>query len=306
MPVSELLRVSITVSDLGRAETFYRDAIGFTRGDETVIDDPAWPRLMGLPDDSTARCLSMRLGAQEVELVAVDLPGRSYPETRASNDPWFQHIALVVDKIGAVFGELQRLGATPISIGGPQVLPANTGGVSAFKFRDPDGHPLELLYFPPGVGDPVWHGVKDSKPLGYDHTAIAVANVERSIVFYTDLLGFRVAGRSLNAGVEQDRLDGLSSCEVDVVGLAPAEAPTPHVELLHYRTPEAMGTGFDVAANDIASTRQVHRVDDLDGLVGRLTESGAVFVAPGIVTLGDGTRATTVRDPDGHMIVLLE
>jgi hypothetical protein len=35
-------------------------------------------------------------------------------------------------------------------------LPRN-GSVQAFKFRDRDGHPLELLYFPPGQGRPIWH-----------------------------------------------------------------------------------------------------------------------------------------------------
>lgn len=306
MPVTELLRISTTVTDLRRAEAFYCDAVGFLGGDETATDDPAWARLMGLPTDATARGLRMRLGAQEVELVAFDPPGRPYPERRAANDPWFQHIALVVDDIAAVFDRLERWSTTPISIGGPQLLPVNTGGVTAFKFRDPDGHPLELLYFPPGVGDPVWHGVEDPKPLGYDHTAIAVTDVDRSIAFYGDLLGFQLAGRSLNTGIEQDRLDGLRKTEVDVVGLAPAQVPTPHLELLHYRTPSAEAIAFDIDANDVASTRQVHRVDDLDALVGRLKDSGATFVSPGVVTLGDGGRAATVRDPDGHMIVLTQ
>jgi len=306
MHVAEFLRVSTTVTDLRRAEAFYRDGLGFEPGDETVIDDPAWARLMGLPSATVVRVLRMRLGAQAVELAVFDPPGRPYPEVRASNDPWFQHIALVVDDIAGVFDGLERLAVTPISVGGPQLLPVNTGGVSAFKFRDPDGHPLELLYFPPGVGDPVWHGRKDSKPLGYDHTAIAVADVERSIEFYTGLLGFRVAGRSLNTGVEQDRLDGLNTCEVDVVALAPAEVPTPHVELLHYRTPAGEGISFDVAANDIASTRQVHRVDDLNSLVDQMKESGATFVSPGVVTLRDGSQAAAISDPDGHMILLTQ
>ncbi len=104
---------------------------------------------MGLPANVEARRRRMTLGAQEVELVAFDPPGRPYPEARRSNDPWFQHIALVVDDIAGVFDALQRFDMTPISIGGPQLLPVNTGGVSAVKFRDPDGHPLELLSFRP-------------------------------------------------------------------------------------------------------------------------------------------------------------
>jgi catechol 2,3-dioxygenase-like lactoylglutathione lyase family enzyme len=246
----------------------------------------------------------MRLGAQEVELVAFDPPGRLYPDVRTAEDEWFQHVAIVVADMEGAYTKLERLSPASISTDGPQLLPPNTGGVTAFKFRDPDGHPLELLHFPPGVSDSAWRHGKGLRPLGYDHSAIVVENIERSLALYTDLLGFRVGGRSLNKGVEQDRLDGLKDCVVDVVGLEPADVPTPHVELLHYRQPPGRVPSADVRTTDIASTRQVYRVDDLDSLVGRLEEAGATFVSTGIVTLGNGERAASVRDPDGHMIVL--
>jgi catechol 2,3-dioxygenase-like lactoylglutathione lyase family enzyme len=306
MHVCELMYVSTTVADLRRAETFYGDGLGFARVGETVIDDPAWPRLMGVASSVTVRALRMRLGAQEIELVSFDPPGLPYPDTHAANDLWFQHVAIVVNDIGNVYNRLESLSTAPISNGGPQLLPANTGGVTAFKFRDPDGHPLELLYLPPGVGDAAWHHRQGSEPLGYDHSAIVVEDVERSIAFYTDLLGFRVGGRSLNTGVEQDRLDGLTNCMVDVVGLEPADVPTPHLELLCYRQPQSEASISTIAPNDIASTRQVHRVDDLDGLVDRLNDAGTPFVSPDIVPLKSGERAAAVRDPDGHMIVLTQ
>ena len=37
----------------------------------------------------------------------------------------------------------------PITVGGPIRLPCASGGARAFKFRDEDGHPLELLEFHP-------------------------------------------------------------------------------------------------------------------------------------------------------------
>ena len=96
MHVSELLRVGMTVSDLRRAEAFYRDGLGFVRGNETVIDDPAWALLMGVASAATARTLRMRLGAQEVELVAFDPPGRLYPDVRTAEDEWFQQVGIFV------------------------------------------------------------------------------------------------------------------------------------------------------------------------------------------------------------------
>jgi catechol 2,3-dioxygenase-like lactoylglutathione lyase family enzyme len=133
----------------------------------------------------------------------------------------------------------------------------------------------------------------------------SVMDVDRSVAFYTNLLGFHVSGRSLNQGVEQDRLDGLSACQVDVVTLQPPKVATPHVELLHYRTPRGRTLTVEVKANDVASARQIHKADDLDALVGRLEAEGVTFVSPGVLTLKDGGNAASTRDPDGHMIVLM-
>src|SRR4051812_23116688 len=67
----------------------------------------------------------------------------------------------------------------------PQVLPQwnkNAAGIRAFYFRDPDDHPLELIYFPPGKGDPRWQNHGADLFMGTDHTAIAVRNTECSLV----------------------------------------------------------------------------------------------------------------------------
>jgi len=304
VPVTREIRVSITVADLAGTAAFYRDALGLDVGPEQTLHDPAWNTRLGLEKGTLARGASVKLGDQEIKLVAFDPPGAPYPPTRASNDQWFEHVALVTGDITAVWTRLERYKPGVVTKGGPVLLPPNTGGVTAFKFRDPEGHPLELISFPKGVGDPRWQrggaGIR-----GYDHTAISIMDVDRSLAFYQGLLGFRIGGRSLNTGPEQDRLDGLSGCQVDVVPLQPTVAPTPHVELLHYRAPPGRTSPPPVKANDVAATRQVHQVDDLDGLAGRLQEAGVVFVSPGIVSLKNGGKAAAIRDPDGHMIVLL-
>ncbi len=114
-----------------------------------------------------------------------------------------------------------------------------------------------------------------------------------------------VAGRSLNKGPEQDLLDGLLGCEVDVVALSPGSVATPHLELLHYRTPQGRTLSAPLRANDVASARQIYEVDDLAGLVKTLEGTEVSFVSPGIVTLKSGAKAAAIRDPDQHMIVLL-
>ena len=304
MPVTQFLGVSITVADLDQTAAFYRDGLGLEIGPERTHEDSAWVNLLGLEQGTTARAVEVAIGQQVIKLGAFDPPGRPYSLERASNDQWFQHVALVSGDIATVWKRLEGASPGAITKGPPVLLPPSTGSVTAFKFRDPEGHPLELISFPPGVGDPQWQSTGRSGIVGYDHTAISVMDVERSIAFYTELLGFRMRARSLNVGVEQDRLDGLMDCKVDVVALEPESLGTPHVELLHYRTPTGRASISEVRANDVASTRQVHKVDDFDVLIERLEAEGATFVSPG-VTLKDGSKAAAIRDPDGHMIVLM-
>lgn len=306
MPVARLRGVSITVANLSTTADFFRYALRLKVGPEQSLEDPALHVLLGLEPGTKGRTVDVVAGGQTIELVAFDPPGRPYPSDGAANDQWFQHIALVTADIVAASEPLRRGSAGLITKGAPVVLPPNTGGVSAFKFRDPEGHPLELIVFPSGVGAPVWQSAEGTGILGYDHTAIAVSHLERSVAFYADLLGFRVAGRSLNRGPEQDQLDGLAGCEVDVLALEPAAMATPHVELLHYRSPRGRVTTAGMRANDVASVRQIHEAENLDVLVDRLRTEDVRFVSSEIVTLGDGRRAASVNDPDGHMLVLIE
>jgi catechol 2,3-dioxygenase-like lactoylglutathione lyase family enzyme len=304
MPVTELIRISITVADLGKTGAFFRDRLGLEVGPERALGDPAWNSLLGLGQETTARTADIAIGQKAVRLVSFDPPGKPYPPERASNDQWFQHLALVCGDIEAVWKRLEGGSPGEITKGAPVLLPPNTGGVTAFKFRDPEGHPLELISFPRRVGAPIWQETAGKGIVGYDHTAISVMDVERSIAFYTGLLGFRIGGRSLNHGPEQDRLDGLAGCEVDVVALQPASVATPHVELLHYRTPPGRLLSAPIQANDVVSVRQIHEVDNLGATVRHLETEGVTFVSPGVVTLKNGGKAASIRDPDGHMIVL--
>ena len=306
MPVTQLIRVSITVADLAGTAAFYRDRLGLEVGPVQTLEDPTSNRLLGLQQNTTTRAIDIAIGQQVLTLVAFDPPGRPYPSERASSDQWFQHCAFVCGDIAKIWEKLEGVSPEQITKGAPVKLPPNTGSVTAFKFRDPEGHPLELISFPPGVGDPRWQDEASSGISGYDHTAISVMDVNRSVAFYTKLLGFKLGASSLNKGIAQDRLDGLKDCEVDVVALKPASEATPHLELLHYRMPPGQTSTSEILANDVASARQIYRVDGLDTLVGRLEMESVAFVSPGVVALRGGGKAAAIRDPDGHMIVLAE
>ena len=252
--------IGLITTDLARACAFYEQALGF---------DP----VSSTPYDS-AEVATLRLGEEMLHLVRPDRVGRAYPEPQAANDPWFQHFAIAVSDPAAAFERLSRMPFTPISRGGPIQLPASSGSVIAYKFRDPDGHPLELSHFP----DDRWtRGRTAPGPfLGIDHTAIAVANLNLSVAFYSGKLGFELTARGVNTGPTQDTLDGLDGAEVEILVLSPPSSKGPHLELLHYLSPRSVQHPQPVWIEDVAATRTIITGDDLP--------------------------SATLRDPDGHII----
>jgi catechol 2,3-dioxygenase-like lactoylglutathione lyase family enzyme len=269
-------RISLTVRDLAAMQDFYVAALGFETARPQHMADPALARLLGA---ERITCVLLRRGRQFLELSAFDPPGEDYPQRPHSNDLCFQHIALVCESVARCYATLCRHRHIAISRNGPQDLP---GGIIACKFRDPEGHPIELIQFP--TPDPASAG-------GIDHSAISVANVDESIAFYTGQLGLTVESRQVNAGPAQEALDNLDSVSVDVVGVSPEQA-TPHIELLGYRVPK----GRPAAASrpsDLAATRLMLRVDTL-------------VQHPAATRLADGSRAALIHDPDGHALLLLD
>jgi catechol 2,3-dioxygenase-like lactoylglutathione lyase family enzyme len=300
-------RISLTVADLERSERFYREGLDFERVTGTTADDVPRARLAGIAG-MRAEFVVLRLGAQEIELVAFDPPGRPYPPASTSADLWFQHFAIVVGDMARAYGRIRgQAGFTSISQGGPQQLPPDAGAVTAFKFRDPEGHPLELIHFPRGAAaSTALRPLPGALFLGIDHSAIDVADTAESVDFYTRLLGLSVASRALNRGPEQGRLDGLSDPEVDVIALEPWGVDPPHIELLGYRTPRGRSLPYAASASDVATSCLVLEVQDMAALERCLREANGRFAAVGPVNLRSGCRATAVRDPDGHVLILTD
>ena len=298
-------RIVITVSDLDRTEAFYRDGLGFATVARKAIADPAIGRLLGISGHIDT--LTMALGREQVEFIRFQEQGRSYPEDSRSPDLWFQHFAVVVADIDAAYARLRTVGFKPISDGGPQTLPKEDGGVRAFKFRDPDGHPLELLYFPAAQGREVWHSL-DQRPvdLGIDHTAISVSETPASMAFYHGLLGMKAAYEVTNKGATQDRLDGIKNARVRITGLRPRSPDGAGIELLDYRNAPRGRPSPASRTNDLWHAHIVMRVSELDRMVSALTRNKARVVSPGIVRLADGRRAVEITDPDGHELMLEE
>ena len=300
--------IGMTVADAERAATFYGQVLGFERLSDVEVAGTEQEHLRGV-FALRARVIRMRLGAEEIELTEYLAPrGRPIPVDSRSNDRWFQHIAIVVSDMDRAYGWLRRHRVTHASPG-PQRLPdwnPNAGGIRAFYFKDPDGHVLEVIWFPPGKGNPRWQAGAGLF-LGIDHTAIVVSDTDQSLRLYRDTLGLRVAGESENHGIEQERLNSVFGARLRITTLKATSGPG--IELLEYLAPrDGRPMPADARANDLAHWQVRLLADDPAAADRALRSARATFVSPGLVSVPDRPqgvgRALLARDPDGHALEL--
>jgi catechol 2,3-dioxygenase-like lactoylglutathione lyase family enzyme len=299
--VQKLSRIILICREAERLAEFYVRAFGFTCIEDSPKSDPGFAELIGVAKGQV-RTTSLRLGNQVIALAETQPLGRTYPDVVPGWDPLFQHFAIVVSDMAAAYANLQALhNWTAISTDGPQILPPSSGGVTAFKFRDPEGRPLELLAFAPGATPAHW-AIRSSSPyLGIDHSAISVSDTDRSVALYSRL-GLARTASSLNVGREQEKLDNILGAVVEVTALAlPMKSTAPHVELLCYRGNFDRGELL-TNRNDVAATQLVFEVerDPIDVIVARNPDT---TVSRPITSESGGVRAL-LRDPDGHLLCL--
>jgi catechol 2,3-dioxygenase-like lactoylglutathione lyase family enzyme len=250
--VSRLARIVLNSADPEKLSGFFIGALGFEvasgvrQGQAEVL---------------------LALGDTLLELRPAGPDSRPYPPGVHGWSPLFQHCALITDDIARSLARLTGFGSfTPISTHGPQQLPAASGGVTAFKFRDPEGHPLEFIA-PKPTDQPVIVRI--------DHSAISVRETARSVAFYENI-GLKVGRHSLNFGIAQQRLDNVPNAVVEVSSLELPAGTAPHVELLCYRGDYDRAIPLP-GPEDIAATRLVFAVRD-------------------------GATMEMTRDPDGHIL----
>ena len=299
--------IGMTVSDLDRSVEFYTKILTFENVSETEAGGEAHERLNGIFGLHYRRA-RLRLGGEFIELTEYLAPqGRPAPVDSHSNDRWFQHIAIIVSDMDRAYATLLANKVKHASPS-PQRLPEwnkNAGGIRAFYFRDPDGHPLEILSFPADKGDPKWRRPADRLFLGIDHTAIVISDTEASLRFYRDELALRVAGESDNYGIEQERLNNVFGAHLRITALRGDSGPG--IEFLEYLTPgDGRAYPADEKPNDLIHWQTRLVVDSMDEAARKL--KSRAFVSTGVVELPRAVESlrqfAIVRDPDGHAVEL--
>ncbi len=303
--------VGFTVSDMDKALDFYTKVLPFEKVSDVETFGKEFEHLSGV-FGARVRIVRLKLGNEVLELTEYFTPqGRMIPVDSRSNDRSFQHIAIIVSDMDQAYAHLRANKVRHASTG-PQTLPSYitaASGIRAFYFKDFDNHVLEILSFPPDKGAKKWHGLGAGGKLflGIDHTAIVVGDTDRSLKFYRDLLGLKVAGTSLNYGTEQEHLNNVFGARLNITGLQTRDAGVA-VEFLEYLAPTD-GRPFprDTRSSDLWHWETTFASQGiaqfLDSYKPDLISSGEVMFDKAALGF---RKASMFRDPDGHAVRLME
>jgi glyoxylase I family protein len=138
-----------------------------------------------------------------------------------------------------------------------------------------------------------------------DHTGITVSNLERSLAFWRDVLGFELSHRVHQTGDLASEITGVRGAEILIAVL---KAPGHKIELLEYLAPSDRKRA-EIKPCDIGSVHVALAVDNLDAVLTNIAASGWKAAGkPQTLKTGPnaGKRVVYVRDPDGTTIEFMQ
>ena len=139
-----------------------------------------------------------------------------------------------------------------------------------------------------------------------DHTGITVSNLEQSLAFWQNVLGFEFSHRAHQTAELASEITGVAGAEISI---AVVKAPGGHkIELLEYLAPPDR-KHVDLRPCDVGSVHIALTVDNLDAVLSAIAASGWKAAGkPQTLQSGPnaGKRVVYVRDPDGTTIEFME
>lgn len=148
---------------------------------------------------------------------------------------------------------------------------------------------------------------------GIDHLNIVVADLARSVRFYTEVLGFVKTADVHMTGAWIEDIVGLKNVEGLVAFVELPGGAGPRLELLQYVTPAGGARPENSSANTRGLRHFALLVDDIAAMAARLRAAGVtlfsdpVRVPQGVVKFSAGRKTLLYfLDPDGVIVELAE
>lgn len=145
-----------------------------------------------------------------------------------------------------------------------------------------------------------------------DHVNIVVSDLDRSVWFYTEVLGFEPTKHARLEGDWIESIVGLEGVSAEVVYVQPPGGG-PRLELIRYHAPDGVALDQTALANTIGLRHLAFRAHGMAAVCDRLRAAGVEFIGPptqvpsGVVEHDAGRKTLCYfRDPDGVLLELAE
>jgi catechol 2,3-dioxygenase-like lactoylglutathione lyase family enzyme len=139
---------------------------------------------------------------------------------------------------------------------------------------------------------------------GFNHTSFTVADMQKSVKFWTEMLGFEAASVSPREGHWQEEVTGIAGASLMVAHLY---GHGHHIEFIQYLSGAMPGAApapaLRGAAHVCLETDDIERTWDALIAAGATPQGRIAVVSSGAV---GGAKAGYIRDPNGVLIELLQ
>ena len=139
---------------------------------------------------------------------------------------------------------------------------------------------------------------------GIRHVGIVVSDIEKSLFFYKNLLGFSIVKTAQESGPFIDRILALDGVEVTTIKMSALDGTT-QLELLRFKSP-APDSCTRQRVNSPGPTHVALTVHDIDTLYRYLSLHDVPFLSEPVTSPGGGAKVAFCTDPDGTLIELVE
>ena len=141
--------IGLTVSDIERSLSFWRDLLGCIETGRGVVEWEHLDQLVAI-DDTRIEWVELQFGdGQKIELQQYHRPPGAPVPGGAENEPGRSHVGLRVEALDDLFDRLHAAGVRSRSARPVTLARGSYAGWRAVYVLDPDGYGIELMEPPP-------------------------------------------------------------------------------------------------------------------------------------------------------------
>lgn len=141
--------------------------------------------------------------------------------------------------------------------------------------------------------------------LNLRHVGIVTSNLNRSIKFYRDILGFKIIKKMDETGSNLSKVMGLKNVKVTTVKMKPQQGDS-MVELLYWNNPKSKKKINCSKLNYFGLTHYAMTVKNIDKLYNALKKKGVKFINEPLISEDKNVKLAFCKSPDGVFIEMVQ